>query len=372
MGRLEPFGHGGDLVTAAERFGIAPSQLLDFSANINPLGPPESVREALQHGLASVVHYPDPAHRSFRRALARRLKVPETWLLPGNGAAECMALVILALQPGKVGVIQPCFSEYETLSRQFGAQVVACRGNERKLFKPEREELRRLFEEVELVFAGTPNNPTGLIWERSELLEMAAWTEETGTHLVVDEAFLDFVPEEKQHSLLDELDSLPRVILIRSMTKMYAIPGLRLGYAVAQPALIERMKQKQVSWSVNGLALAAGEACLRERLYEAKTRELIQAEKEFLIDVIGNQLGWQMWPGEANFLLVRAPEGLQAGQLQERLGAKGILIRNCSMYPGLTARDFRIAVRTREENLRLAAALKEIGSEWREERWVSC
>jgi len=368
MSRLEPFGHGGDLVTASERFGIPPLQLLDFSANINPLGPPPSVCALLQNGLASAVHYPDPAHRSFRRALAERLNVPDTWLLPGNGAAECMALAILALQPETVGVIQPCFSEYETLSRQFGAQVAVCRGDEQRQFKPEREKLRRLFEEADLVFVGTPNNPTGLLWERCELMEMAAWTAQTGTYLAVDEAFLDFVPEESQHSLLRELDSLPRVILIRSLTKMYAIPGLRLGYAVAQPVLIERMKRKQVSWSVNGLALAAGEACLRERQYEAKTRALIEQERAFLREVIEQRLGWQVWPGEANFLLVRAPEGLTADWLQERLGAKGILIRNCSMYPGLTVRDFRIAVRTGEENQRLADALTEVVSEWREAR----
>ncbi len=355
-------------MTAAERFGIQPSDLLDFSANINPLGPPESVCALLRQSLSSIVHYPDPAHRSFRKALARRLQVPETWVLPGNGAAECMALAILAIQPKKVGVILPCFSEYGTLARQFGAEVAACRGDELREFKPEREELRRLFAEADLVFAGTPNNPTGILLNKEELMEMAHWTEESGTYLAVDEAFLDFAAEEKQISLLEELESFPRVMLIRSMTKMYAIPGLRLGYAVANPALIERLKQKQVSWSVNGLALAAGELCLEETQYVARTRLLIETERAYLTEVLANDLGWQVWPGEANFLLVRCPEGLEAGVLQERLGEKGILIRSCAMYPGLTSRDFRIAVRTREENVRLLTALKDVLADGREKR----
>jgi threonine-phosphate decarboxylase len=360
MSWLEQFGHGGDLLTAAERFGFLPEELLDFSANINPLGPPQSVLDGLREALSSVVHYPDPAHRAFRRVLAEKLHVSPEWILPANGAAEAMALAILALQPETVGVVYPCFSEYAQLSKQFGARVTACYGRAERAFKPDMPELEQLFHRADMVFAGSPNNPTGILYEPEELLQMAVWTETHETCLIVDEAFLDFVPPHRQYSLLAQLQRFPRVVLIRSMTKMFAIPGLRLGYALGHPAIIERMKQKQVTWSVNRLALLAGELCLREADYEQRTRRLISSERAYLIEAIESQPGWTVWPGEANFLLVRCPVGLSAGDVQSLLGKKGILIRNCAMYPGLGERDFRIAVRTRAENNRLLAALHEL------------
>ncbi|MCM3145869.1 threonine-phosphate decarboxylase CobD [Brevibacillus sp. MER 51] len=367
-GVIETYGHGGDLLTAAQRFGREPGQFLDYSANINPLGMPASVREMLLASLAAVAHYPDPGHRVFRRALARRLQVPEEWLLPANGAAEAMALAILGLSPQTVGVVYPCFSEYAQLSEQYGARVIGCFGKEANGYKPDPAELYTLFTQCDLVFVGSPNNPTGILYQPDELRQMAEWTKETNTWLIVDEAFLDFVEEERQYTLATQLEHFPRVILMRSMTKMYAIPGLRLGYAIAHPDVIAKMRQKQVSWSVNALALLAGELCLQEQGYEGQTRRLIKVERAYLTDSIRSELGWQVWPSEANFLLLRSPEGLSAEQLQARLGKKGVLIRNCAMYPGLTAHDVRIAVRGREENERLMEALREAHAEGSEQR----
>ncbi|MGG1658571.1 threonine-phosphate decarboxylase CobD [Brevibacillus sp. NRS-1366] len=363
MGIVETFGHGGDLLTAAQRFGVPPGDFLDYSANINPLGMPVSVKEILLASLSAVVRYPDPGHRSFRKALSLSLGIAEEWLLPANGAAEAMALAILGLQPQTVGVVYPCFSEYAQLSKQFGSSVIGCYGQEENGYKPDRGELYTLFDQADLVFVGSPNNPTGILYQPEELLQMARWTDETDTWLIVDEAFLDFVEEKRQFTLASQLEQFPRVILMRSMTKMYAIPGLRLGYAIAHPDVIRRMSQKQVSWSVNSLALLAGELCLQETEYENRTRTLVANERAYLSEIIGQELGWKVWPGEANFLLLRSPENLTAEQLQARLGRKRVLIRSCAMYPGLTDRDVRIAVRSREENERLIAALREVNAE---------
>ncbi|WP_301171648.1 threonine-phosphate decarboxylase CobD [Brevibacillus nitrificans] len=366
MNVIETFGHGGNLLTASERFGVSPGDFLDYSANINPLGMPKSVKRMLVASIADVTQYPDPGHRVFRAALATRLGLPKEWLLPANGAAEAMALAILGLQPQTVGVVYPCFSEYAQLATQFGAKVVSCYGVEENGYKPEMVEVYRLFEAADLVFVGSPNNPTGILYQPDELVKMADWAEQTKTWLVVDEAFLDFVEEERQYTLADQLESFPHVILMRSMTKMYAIPGLRLGYAIAHPDVICRMREKQVSWSVNALALRAGELCLQEQEYETKTRELIAGERTFLTSFIRGELGWKVWAGEANFLLVRSPKEKTAEQLQELLGKKGILIRSCAMYPGLTAHDVRLAVRGREENEQLVSALLDI---WCGGRW---
>lgn len=360
MSRLEQFGHGGDWQTASVLFGFQASELLDFSANINPLGPPEEVVRMIREQWASIVHYPDPAHRAFRRTLANRINQDPENILVGNGAAECMALVVQAMSPKRIGVIYPCFSEYTHLAKQFGSTVKGIYGKEENGFKANLDELKELIKEVDLLFVGHPNNPTGITYQRNELLMMAAWASEFDTYLVVDEAFLDFLPPDKQVTLLPDLSQYPKVILIRSMTKFYAIPGLRLGYAIADSRIIKQMKSKQLSWSVNQLALLAGEGCFQNASYEESTRKLIDEERGYLIDSIQNRFGWKVWPGEANFLLIRTPEKMKVNELQYSLGKKGIMIRSCSEYEGLTHRDFRIAVRTRTENDRLLNALQEV------------
>ncbi|MED0670913.1 threonine-phosphate decarboxylase CobD [Aneurinibacillus aneurinilyticus] len=368
MSRLEKFGHGGDLLTASALFNVEPEQLLDFSANINPLGPPEGVLEAIENAKNNIVHYPDPAHRKFLCALARKYAVPEEMLLVGNGAAECMALVLLALAPTAVGVIYPSFVEYTQLAQQYGAEVIGCVGREETGFLPVEEELGLLLDKVDILFIGHPNNPTGLMYSHETLSRLAVQAQEKDAYLVVDEAFIDFLPEENQPTLLKHLASYPHVILLRSLTKFYAIPGLRLGFAAAHPDVIARMKGKQVPWSVNCFALAAGEACCAAGEYEAATRRLIADERVYLHSRLSKDLRFRVWPGQANFLLIRLPEGQTAEAVQDGLGRRGIMIRNCAMYPGLTARDFRIAVRSREENNRLLRALAEMMGESIEER----
>ncbi|MFX3623859.1 MAG: threonine-phosphate decarboxylase CobD [Ectobacillus sp.] len=357
---IEKYGHGGDLLTAKQLFG---DKLLDFSANINPLGPPASVMEILKSQLETIVHYPDPAQRRLKERLAERLAVTAEHIVIGNGAAECMALAILALQPNTVGVVYPCFSEYEQLALSFGAKVKVCQGKLAAHLKPDMSELFQLLAETDLVFIGHPNNPTGVLYSKDELVQIAEQAEKTNTYVVIDEAFIDFLPYEKQVTLLPSLATYQHMIYIRSMTKFYAIPGLRLGYAVAHPELILNMQKKQVTWSVNQLALVAGEACLKEREYEERTITLIQEQRRYVKRFIEENFGWFVFPGEANFLLIRLPETITAADLQWKMGQKGILIRSCAMYPNLTVHDFRIAIRTKQENDCLIQALKEVVKE---------
>jgi threonine-phosphate decarboxylase len=359
MPLIEQYGHGGDLLTAQKVFGFRGEKFLDFSANINPLGPPSSVMERLKSHLDTIVHYPDPAQRKLKQKLSERLAVPIQHLLIGNGAAECMALVILAIKPEKVGVIYPCFSEYEQLANSFGATIKACYGKEELQLKPDLSELFDLIAEVNLVFIGHPNNPTGTVYTLEELKQIAEHAERTKTYIVFDEAFIDFLSHGKQLTLLPELDRFNHVIIIRSMTKFYAIPGLRLGYTVAHPALISGFIEKQVTWSVNQLALVAGELCLDEQDYAEETISLIQKQRQYVKSKIENDLGWFVFPGQANYLLVRPPKTIKASDLQWRMGKKGILIRSCSMYEGLTPYDFRIAIRNQRENELFLKTLKE-------------
>ncbi|UOF89809.1 threonine-phosphate decarboxylase CobD [Fodinisporobacter ferrooxydans] len=360
MGILETFGHGGDITTAAEVFGIPSSQMLDFSANINPLGPPARIMEKLPDLFRTIVHYPDSGQRMFRRVLAERLQIDQAQLLAGNGAAECMALALQGLAPARVGVVYPCFSEYEQLANAYQIPVSSCLGREENHFRPDMKELRRLIETTDLVFLGHPNNPTGMLYTQGQLEQMAEWAKRYHTYLVIDEAFLDFVEPAGQPTLFHQISNNPKIVLIRSMTKFYAIPGLRLGYTIAHPSVIQQMKRKQVPWSVNQLALAVGTMCLAEQEYETVTRRLIQNEREHLCQSMRKHFGWQVWEGAANFLLTRLPSQVTAEQFQWNMGRKGILIRSCADYPGLTIRDVRFAVRTRGENDKLLDTISKV------------
>lgn len=357
---LEIYGHGGDLVTASARYGVEPERMTDFSANINPLGPPPGLLEALGQALPGIVRYPDPGHRRLTSLLADRHQVEEAAVVIGNGAAENMALALLALSPEKVGIVEPCFSEYCTLSRQFGAKVQSVYGTEKRRFKAAPDEVERLIRETDLVFIGQPNNPNGVQYGLDELRRFTGAGERYGTYVVLDEAFIDFIPEKERHTLLPELTAYPHLILIRSMTKFYAIPGLRLGFALAQPEVAARMRDKQVTWSVNMLALLAGEICLgADAEYEQATLALVGRQRRWLRGEL-ERLGCQTWPGEANFLLVRLPEPWTAEGMQAALGRRGVLVRSCAMYPGLTVRDIRIAVKDEAACGKLVKELKEV------------
>ncbi|MEK4110016.1 threonine-phosphate decarboxylase CobD [Paenibacillus sp. FSL M7-1414] len=356
-GYIEVFGHGGDVETAASRFGREAADFLDFSANINPLGPPRGVLEAIQQGWQSVIRYPDPGHRGFKALLSESLGVRQEQISVGNGAAESMALILLGLAPRKVGTVEPGFSEYRALARQFGAEVVHTEGREELAWRAEPEEIEQLMEKVDLLFLGQPNNPNGVQYPLEVLQRLASKAEETGTVIVIDEAFMDFIPVARRQSLASHLNDYPNVIIIRSMTKFYAIPGLRLGYALGRAEYIQAMTKKQVTWSVNGLALMAGEACLRSgERYEQETIAQITRERERLIEGL-KAYGCAVTPGEANFILVRVPAPWTAASMQEALGRRGILIRSCAMYPGLDEGHVRFAVKDADANATLLKVL---------------
>jgi len=370
MAELERYGHGGDRLTAAERFGGSPEAFLDFSSNIHPLGPPSRVIEALSQTLKggkpeALTHYPDPMSRRLRDKLAERLSVSPEQLLIGNGAAELIDLAVQVFRPRRVGVVHPCFSEYERAARIHRCSLVSVRAREEHRFVPTEKELCSLTERSDLVFLGYPNNPTGLLLPKPVLERAAAEAARCGTILIVDEAFIDFVPDGEERSLIDRLSSYPTTLILRSMTKFYALPGLRLGYAVGRRDWIERLFRHKIPWSVNAFAQIAGEAALEDEAYQRQAESWGVAEREDLADGLRQTGAVDVFPSETNFLLLRLRTGdagsfRTSGWLQEQMGRKGILIRDASTFPGLDDRYVRIAVRTRRENERLIAVLRKV------------
>ncbi|MCD1262009.1 threonine-phosphate decarboxylase [Paenibacillus athensensis] len=364
---LERYGHGGDLRTAAEAFGRPEGQFLDFSSNMNPLGPPAVVGELLQTAAADIVRYPDPAVRELRCRLARKYGISAECILVGNGAAELIDLAVRELRPTVTGVARPSFSEYEEAVRKAGGALYDIPLQAGQQFALGEAEAFEALERCDALFLGHPNNPTGRMIE-SALLERLA---DAGKPLIVDEAFMDFVPDEAERSLLRRAAAAEHVLVVRSMTKFYAIPGIRLGFVVGHPRRIRRLAALQVPWSVNYLAQRIGASVLDDADFERRSHEWLEAEKPRLLEGLQG-LGLIAFESDVNFILLAFPEewGMDVQEAQRRMGRQGILIRDASLFPGLDGRYARVAVRGREDNERLLAGLAHMLEELRAERGV--
>ncbi|MBA4492800.1 threonine-phosphate decarboxylase CobD [Paenactinomyces guangxiensis] len=373
MGRLERYGHGGDIVTAAEIFAVNGREWIDFSSNIYPYGPPGTVVERLREclsepGWTALTRYPDPESRKLKHQIATFHGIDADQVLVGNGAAELIDLLLSVLGPERVGVIEPAFAEYSAAAKKRKMAVTSLITKWEKKFQPSLEEAIQLINQTGLVFVGIPNNPTGHSLSFSFLEEMAAAAVRSGTWLVMDEAFIDFLPDGENRSFIHQIRRFPTTIVVRSMTKFYALPGLRLGYVVAASSVIRQLKRMQTPWSVNSLAQVAGCTVLDQQVNQAFAQQVhnwLREEKAQLKADLERLTWLEVFPGEANYLLLRIQTKkafLSASQLQEELGKRGLLIRDCSMYQGLDERYFRIAVKTRSQNQTLISALTEVSA----------
>ena len=352
---LERYGHGGDLKTAEQLFGQSAASFLDFSSNMNPIGPPPSVRQQILRYADEIAAYPDPAVRELRVKLADRHRIPEASILVGNGAAELIDLAVRALNPRVTGLARPSFAEYEEAVRRIGGRITDIPLHAEHGYALQERDLASAAATADLLLLGHPNNPTGRLAPLSAIRGLLA----EGKRILLDEAFIDFSPDEERLSLIREAAHDSNLLVIRSMTKFYAIPGIRLGYIVAHPDRIAEMRGLQVPWSVNSLAQLIGMAVLEEREYAANTVRWLQLERGWLIAEL-ERLGLKVVPGEANYLLFSIPpaSGHTAQTLQHAMGMRGILLRDASRFPGLDRSCCRMAVKQRADNERFLDALR--------------
>jgi threonine-phosphate decarboxylase len=338
--------HGG---AVARSLDLSESDFLDFSQNVNPLGAPPRALEAARLALDEEVgRYPDLDYPRLREALAAYLGAPLENIVPTNGGAEALFLAARAAGArGKALILEPTFSEYAAAALAAGLEPVRrVARHPEEGFRLDRASLDDL-EGVGLVFLCNPNNPTGGALARDEVIEVVHGVRERNAALVVDEAFADFAPEV---SVVAEVGE--GLYVARSLTKFFAIPGLRLGCLVCpEPA---RAQELQPSWSVNAVAAAAGVAAVRDGGFVAASLAEVMRLREELYGALEALPGLSPYRGAANFLLVRGPAELPA-----RLALRGVLVRGCEPFPGLGPGYFRVAVRGAAENERLLAALRE-------------
>jgi threonine-phosphate decarboxylase len=349
--------HGGNIDAWARSSGVEVGELLDFSASINPLGPPSSAREAFVESYAEILRYPDPYGDKLKEALAARHGMSPTEVLLGNGSTQLIYLLCAALRPRNALIVGPAFSEYANALTLIGAKVASFNLSVDNGFQFSREQLIAAWDQdCDIVFLATPNSVTGQLIPKTEIESIARVALTRKRFVVIDEAFIDFVETESVKTMVAQN---PYLIVSRSLTKYYSLPGLRLGYLLGEAGRVAELAAYQEPWSINGPALNVALTCLKDSTFATKTKRWLEQERKFLFKRLTALEGLHPLASRTNFLLVKIERSHgDALQLRSFLLQRSILIRACDTF-GLGVNYFRIAIKRRKDNQRLLAALTE-------------
>jgi len=352
------YDHGGNIFDIARQLGSEPSGIIDFSASINPLGLSLMVKKSIICALDSLVHYPDNSHSELKQALATHHGLSPANIVVANGSTEII-YHLPAMLPGKRAlIISPSFNEYvrSLVQQHWEARHFVLKPESN--FSIDLEALEHaLAEGYDALYLCNPGNPNGTLYTLRIIEQIYSLCIASGTFLVLDEAFMDFCEDSSAKRDIVKGDN---GIVLRSMTKFFGIPGLRLGYALSSTTMAERLDAMGGPWSVNTLALAAGVAALQDKEHNRQTIEYIRQERRNFFGRLSELKQLKVYPSSANFLLLEIIDGMSAMELRDRLMHQRLLIRDCTNFMGLSPRFFRVAVRTAEENERLLGALKRI------------
>jgi len=347
--------HGGNLAWAAAVAGCPRDAIWDFSASINPLGPTDSTALAIKSNLGNIRHYPDPDYSELKQVLGRFHNLPPEFILPGNGSAELLTWAGRELaEVAATVLITPTFGDYYRALKAFNAKVLEF---PMSLIKPNLSLIldKKATTKDQGLLLNNPHNPTGKLFTRDAILP---YLKEFAL-VVVDEAFMDFLHPSEQQSLIDVVQEYPNLVILRSLTKFYSIPGLRLGYAIAHPERLQKWQNWRDPWSVNSLAVAVAIAAVEDKEFQQQTWEWLPKAKNDLFTALADIPGLQPLEGAANFLLVESRHSVS--ELQHKLlKHHQILIRDCLSFSELGDRYFRVAVRLESENQRLLQGIREI------------
>ncbi len=353
--------HGGNIWEISKKYSIPVEDIIDFSASINPLGPPKGIKKKINSSLDFMAAYPDPESSELKEELARYHGIPVENILLGNGSTELLYLLPRALGMNRVLVVEPSFSEYENSLEAACCKVDSFITREEDGFEPKVNLLFSILKDgYDALYLCNPGNPAGTFFVKNKVITIAEECQRFNTLLILDEAFIDFVEEE---SIKKEVIELNNTVVIRSMTKFFAIPGLRVGYIITSRGIIDRLRPYRHPWAINIPAMMAGIEALRNRSFREKTLRWMHKEKKFLFSGL-KEIRWlKPFSSSVNFFLLKIlSRNLTAPLLQEVLIRRGILIRDCSSFIGLGNKYFRVAVKKRKGNRLLIEELKGAGN----------
>ncbi|MHB1336071.1 MAG: pyridoxal phosphate-dependent aminotransferase [Candidatus Humimicrobiaceae bacterium] len=353
--------HGGNIWNNFENQLIADGNLTDFSTNTNPLGFPEEINKIIFDNIPYIKYYPDPDCIYLRHSISEHLNINYKNIITGNGSSELFYNAINAIKPSKILLLAPSFSEYEKASKSSNASVsyIYYERKDNEFYIGIKKILKKL-PGTDVLIIGNPNNPTGSIIEHEDLIFLVKKSQENNCFVFIDEAFIDFMEDRKNISLIKNIVENNNIIIFRSLTKIFSIPGLRLGYAVANRNLIEKIRAHQSDWPVNIIAQSVGAELVKNEDFIKKTIKVVEEERHFLYSCISEIKSLKPYKSHANFLIIEILKtGLNSKILKSKLFSKNnILIRDCSNFRNLGNAFFRIAVKTRSENEKLISALR--------------
>jgi len=354
--------HGGNIQRYVRgKSGSFKNKLIDFSANINPLGLPSRAKEVILNNINTLIHYPEPEAKQLKNALSSFHNISQNNILVGNGSVELIHLIPRALKAGNALIITPTFSEYEFAVRQSLARPIFVKAQEKDGFKIDSAKIKKFIPRVDLIFLCNPNNPTGLLLPRSDILPWLQACKKYDTVLVIDEVFMDFVEDSQKQTLIGEALINKQLIILKSLTKFFALPGLRVGHLIAHHSLINKISKLQYPWNINSLAQAVAHEVIKDEDYVKETKNFILSERAYLVENLKKIRGLKVYPPSSNFIFCKLEDThLKSSiKLHQRLLGQGIIIRSCHNFRGLNDNFFRVGIRARKENLRLISALKE-------------
>ncbi len=351
-------GHGGNIWQLAAELGCAPSGILDMSSNVNPFGPPPGLLEFLEQNLSVINALPEADARSARHAFGRRYGIAPEQVMAANGTTWFIHAIPQALKSRNVLILGPTYSDYADACRMHDVPYDFFMRTAGRNFDTDMTILDKTVAAYDTVFICNPNNPTGRLIPADELKRLC--TDHPQTFFIIDESYLPFVADESGQTLIH--CGLPNVIILNSMSKIFRIPGLRIGFLVAEPQVIERLARYALPWSVNSLAQKAVCYLMEQevRNFVDETRQFLDAEREFMSRALGESPEIQLFQSCTSFVLCRLSGKHRAETVCAALARERILIRNCSNFQGLSDRFIRISLKTGEINRLLAEKLLKI------------
>lgn len=354
--------HGSDLEKIEEIYGIKKEDIVSFSANINPLGISSKLRRSLSDQLDAITTYPDREYTELRKCIAAYAGCQFENVVVGNGSTELISLVIQAEQPKKAMILGPSYSEYEREISLEGGHTLYYPLQESRDFQMDVADFcSRLTDDLDLLILCNPNNPTSTSICRDDMRIILDACLQHGIFLMVDETYVEFTHPEAKISAVPLTSFYSNLAVLRGTSKFFAAPGLRLGYAITGNAdLIRSIHTRQNPWTISSLAEIAGRLMFSDEEYIEKTRTLINTERTRVCQIMKSWPSVKVFEPTANFVLVKIlREDMDADILFDRCIRKGLMIRNCSTFPFLSSRFFRICFMNPEENDRLLQALDE-------------
>lgn len=360
----KPVFHGSDIEKICEYYHLKKEDIINFGANVNPLGLSASVKAALASHLDILSSYPDREYTSLREVLSAYCRIPSDYILPGNGSSELISLLIDALSPKHTLILGPTYSEYSRELSFSGSTQEYYHLKEEQDFRLDADDLCTVLAKgnYDLLIICNPNNPTSSAILHDDMEKLLCFCADHGVFVMIDETYVEFAPDIEDVTAVPFTQRFTNLCVLRGVSKFFAAPGMRLGYAVTgNPDFLRKMKEKQIPWSLNSAGAYAGELLFQDQDYIDRTRQLILTERGRMYDALSQLASFKVFQPYANFLLLKIlKEEKTAFDVFETCIKNGLMIRDCSSFQCLDGEFVRFCIMMPEDNSRLLKVLEKV------------